>query len=100
MTLSLSNGNSSPYLAAQHETVTLNCAATGFTAGIDRYEWVFKNTVLSSGFKPIEREYSSSLIIDSVAYLQHLGDYYCRVTSSDGVYQSNVCSMQASKLTT
>ena len=94
----LSIDNDSPYLATQHEAITLFCEAAGFSAGIDSYEWVFKNT-LSSTFEPIELEYSSSLTIDSVDYLQHLGDYYCRVTSSMGPYTSNIYSVQASKLT-
>lgn len=97
VTVSITTGYESPYLAMQHEAVTLTCAPVNFPAGIERYQWLFRNEMLAAEYEAVESESSSSLTISSVSYLDHLGDYYCRVTSDGQTYTSNVYGLLASE---
>ena len=96
--ISVNGSPSSHYSATLYERINLICTAEGLT-DVDQYQWLFANELSDddNGYYLIHESNSPSLAIDSVNYLQHLGNYYCRVEHAGHTYTSAIFSFEASK---
>lgn len=94
---------SSLYKVRQTEGLTMTCEVDDLPVGVHvtSYQWFFQRTMLSAaapeGMFNVHEFRNASLTIQSVSYLDHLGDYSCRVNMQ---LTSNVISLIASEFTT
>lgn len=76
--------NGTTYATTLRESVTMNCLPMVDTyTEVYSIQWLFMNRTVPSGVT-FNGTTNETLIILSLSYLHHLGEYFCIVTSSSG----------------